>query len=239
LCRVYRTAHEKKIPDAVADLKAFAFNAAPALLRRQTNYHDSLVGTIAYTLRDLAGPRDGIAFLLNQIEAEPRWLRYNNQDGWARHGSTLAGWRTDAKDLGDLEGRFLKVVLAELRRDLETRVARNRVVYSQRIQGYWKEKEADFARAAEDVPAQRHLSGASGAHLAEYLLGGIEHRGRAIEVLFVAHKRRLLDEAGQAQLVDYLHHENRHGESIALLRPLVERRPDNLQYRVLLMHAYF
>src|SRR5262249_39922302 len=198
LCRVYRTAHEKKIPEAVADLKAFAFNAAPALLRRETSYYDSLVGTIAHTLRDLSGPRDGIAFFLNQIEAEPRWLRYNNQDGWARHAATLPGCRTDAKDLGDLEGRFLKVVLAELRRDLETRVARNRVVYSQRIQGYWKEKEADFARTAEDVLAQRNQSGASVAYIAEYLFRGIEHRGRAIEVLFIAHKRRLLDEAGQA-----------------------------------------
>ncbi len=239
LCRVYRTAHYKKVPDAVADLKAFAFKAAPAVLKRQTNYYEALVRTLADTLHDLAGPRDGIAFLLDRIETEPRWLRFNNQDGWPRHASTLAQWRTAAKDLGELEGRLLNVVLAELRRDLETRVSRTRVIYSQQITGYWKEKEADFGRAAEGVLAGREQSGASMQYIAEYLFFGLEHRKRAIDILFAAHKRQILDEAGQAQLVDYLHREARYAESVPLLRPLVQRRPENLSYRVQLMHAYF
>jgi tetratricopeptide (TPR) repeat protein len=239
LCQVYRTAHAKKMPGIGADLKAFAFKAVPLLLLRQTNQYDALVRTVAETLHDVSGPRDGIAFLLNQIETEPRWLRYNNQDGWARHSSTLAGWRTEAKDLGKLEGRLLNVVLAELRRDLEARESRHRIMYVQQITGYWKEKEADFARTAEEVLARRNQSGASVQYIAQYLFFGLEHRKRAIEILFTAHKQRLLDEAGQGQLVDYLHRESRYAESIPLLRPLVERRPENLNYRVLLMHAYF
>jgi predicted Zn-dependent protease len=241
LCQVYRTAHSLKLPGVVADLKVFAFKALPPHLRWQTNYYDSLVSTVAQTVHDLAGPLDGIAFLLNQIETEPRWLRYSNQDGWARQGSNLGYWRTEAKDLGDLEGRLLKLVLAELRRDLENRESRNRVIYSRQYDSarYWKEKEADFARTAEEVLAKRKQSGESAQYVAEYLFWGIDRRPRAIEVLLAAHKQRLLDETGQAQLVNYLHLESRYGESIALLRPLVQRRPENMQYRVLLMHAYF
>jgi tetratricopeptide (TPR) repeat protein len=241
LCRVYRTAHDKKRPGVVEDLKAFAFKAAPAHLRRQMNHYDWLVGTIAQTVHDLSGPADGIAFLVGRIEGEPRWLRYNNQDAWARHSPTLATWRIEAKDLGESEGKLLKLVLAELRRDLESRESRNRVIYSRQSDSnrFWMEKEADFTRAAEDVLARRGQSGPSVQYIAEYLYFGLGHANRAIEVLFLAHKQRLLDEAGRVQLVDYLHRENRHGESIALLRPLVERRPENMQYRVLLLHAYF
>ena len=62
----------------------------PPFLKQQTNNYESLVGTLAHTVHDLAGARDGLTFLVNQIEAEPRWLRYNNQDGWSRHGWTIA-----------------------------------------------------------------------------------------------------------------------------------------------------
>src|SRR5262249_39825651 len=89
------------------------------------------------------------------------------------------------------------------------------------------------------VLARRQQSGASVQYIAEYFYIGLRHNKRAIEILFLAHRKKLLDEAGQAQLVDYLHRDNRHGESIALLEPLVERRPEYLEYRVLLMHAYF
>ena len=36
-----------------------------------------------------------------------------------------------------------------------------------------------------------------------------------------------------------VHHERRHAESIPLLEPLVERRPDRMSYRASLMRAYF
>jgi predicted Zn-dependent protease len=239
LCRVYRTAADKKLPGVVDDLKTFAFKVVPPVLKRQTNNHDSLVATVAHTVRDLAGPEHGIVFLLNQIEGEPRWLRFNNQDGWSRHGSTLATWRTEAKQLGEAEGRLLKLVLGELRRDLETRESRNRTIYARNSGRYWEEKEADFTGVAEEVLARHNQSGQSVQYIGEYFYWGLGHANRAIEVLFAGHKQKLLDEAGQTQLVDYLHRENRHDESIPLLRPLVQRRPENLQYRVLLLHAYF
>jgi tetratricopeptide (TPR) repeat protein len=132
-------------------------------------------------------------------------------------------------------------VLAELRRDLETREPRNRSMYFQHSDRdrFWKEKAADFAKTAEAVLAQRNKSGASVLYIADYFYSGLDRPKRAIEILLVAYSQKLLDEQGQAKLVDYLHRQGRYGESIAILQPLVERRPGNLDYRVLLMHAYF
>jgi hypothetical protein len=240
LCQVYRSASEKKLPGVVDDVKAFAFKTVPPILKQQTNNHESMVSTIAHTVHDLVGPTDGIVFLLNEIETEPRWLRYNNQDGWMRHGATLAEWRLSAKNLGPAEGRLLKLVLSELRRDLETREARNRSLYYERYDSrFWKEKADDFAKTADAVLAEHNKSGAAVQYIADYFYWGLRRPKRAIEILFIAHGQKLLDDNGQATLVDFLHRENRFGESIALLQPLIERNPDRIQYRVQLMHAYF
>ena len=239
LCRVYRTAQEKKLSGVAADLKAFAFEIAPPLVKGLTNYHPSIVGTVAQTVHDLIGPREGIAFLLHEIDSEPRWLRYNNQDAWSRHGNTLAQWRWEAKDLGDVEGRLLMRVLAELRRDLEAREPRSRTIYHHGHERFWKEKTADFAKTAESVLAERSKSGPAVQYIADYFYWGLGKTDRAIEVMFVARNQKLLDEAGEAALVNFLQRENRYGESIPVLLPLVERRPTNLDYRVFLMRAYF
>jgi tetratricopeptide (TPR) repeat protein len=166
-------------------------------------------------------------------------MRYTNQDGWNRHSYRLGEWRTAVKDLGDLEPRLLKFVLAELRRDLRSRESRSRSIYDRRHSHYWKEKEADFAKTAEEVLAERKASGPAVEYVAEYLFHGLAHEKRAIEILFAAHKEQVLAETGRALLIDYLHRTQRHAESIALLLPLVETRPENLGYRTSLMTAYF
>jgi tetratricopeptide (TPR) repeat protein len=239
LCTLYRAAHEKRLGGAVDDLRAFAFRRMPGVLKHQTNNYSSMVGTVAHTLRDLAGHRDGLAFLIERIEREPAWFRWNNQDGWSQHGWQMHEWRTHVKDLGDLEPRLLKITTAELRRDLESRNARNRAGYHRQNSYYWESKTQDFRNIAESVYAERKGSGAAVAYIAEYLFWGLNHRDRAIEILFIAHKDKLLGEGGQWTLVDFLHHCGRYGESIALLQALVDWRPDTMNYRVYLMHAYF
>ena len=239
LRQVYHVAHGLKLPGAVADLKTFAFEIAPPLLKQQTYNREHLVSTIAQSLHDLAGPREGIAFLVNEIESEPRWLRLNNQDGWSRHGNTLAQWRVEAKELGDLDGRLLKLVLTELRRDLETREQRNRTIYHRGSERFWEQKAADFAKTAEAVLAERSKSGPAVQYIADYLYWGLGKAERAIAILHAARKQNLLDETGEAALVQFLQRENRFGESVPILLPLVERRLANLDYRVDLMHAYF
>jgi tetratricopeptide (TPR) repeat protein len=242
LCSVYRAARDKGFSGVADDLRAFAFKRFSGVIQRDLNNYPPHGSQLAQTLHDLAGPRDGLAFLIGQIEREPRWLRYANQDGWNQYAGTLTQWRHEAPDLGDLEPRLLKIVLAELRADLQSRQSRNDGIYRRdhSYYGYfWTEKEGDFARLAEEVYAGRNDSGAAVSYLANYLYHGLQHHDRAIEMLLATNGRGLLEESAQSQLVTYLHERNRHGESIAILLPLVERRPDVMNYRCLLMRAYF
>jgi tetratricopeptide (TPR) repeat protein len=195
---------------------------------------------MGYTVHEVLGPRDAVAFLVTLIEREPRRLRLSNQDGWARQGWQLATWRAEAKELGpDLEPRLLRIVLHELRLDLESMQARNRNTYALGYQGYWSQKEADFVKVAEDVLARRNHSGASVLYIAEYFFHGLSRRDRAIEILLAAHQQKLLEEHAQVRLIDFLHQQHRYAESIPILKPLVEKQPERLDYRVLLITAYF
>jgi tetratricopeptide (TPR) repeat protein len=240
LCRVYRSAAEKKREGVKDDLRAFAFQQLAEILRRQTNSYDAMVNDVAHTVHDLLGPADAVAFLLDRDETEPAWLRFNNQDGWSRHSSYLAQWRAEAKELPPLvEARLLALVVAELRRDLETRQYRNRALYHRHYGYYWQEKEAEFVKVAEAVLVTRGKSAAAIQYLADYLSRGVNRHDRAIDILLAAHKRLLLEEPGQEMLVQYLHEARRFADSIPILLPLVQARPENLGYRVLIMRAYF
>jgi len=239
LAQFYRTAHDAKLNGITNDLRAFCRSELPAVLLRQNNNAQSIAESFSRVLHDLASPRDALAFLIERIENEPAWLRYRRQDGWNQFQWQLGQWRGEVKELGDLEPRLLAIVLDALRRDLENREDRNRSMFLKNSGHYWAAKEADFLRTAEEVYEKRKTSGASVRYIADYLYQGLHKYPRAIEILLVAHRQGLLDEASQRQLVIYLHERDRYGESIALLQPMVELRPDTVEYRTLLMHAYF
>jgi Flp pilus assembly protein TadD len=239
LAGVYRTAHGLKFAGVADDLREYTIKRLPTLLKTQINSYDQVVRDLAETVRQVIDARAAIAFLLDRIEDEPGWLRYTQQDAWSWHASTLALWRFEAKSLGDLEPRLLKFCVTELRRELRSRESRNRILYDRRHTYYWSEKEADFARAAVAILDERKQSGASVEYIAEYLFFGVPREKQAIEALFAAHEQKILGESGQSQLADYLHRQGRHAESIPLLRALVELRPEYLDYRTRLMHAYF
>lgn len=239
LLSIYGTAAAKKLPGVRDDLRAFSFKQLPEILKKQINHYQTIVGSAARTVHDIIGPRDGVAFLFDRIEQEPAWFRFNNQDGWHQFSWMIAQWRDEAKNPGDLEQRLLPLVLAELRRDLDSRQQRNRTFYHRSHSYYWKEKEADFVRVAEEVLAKHPQSGPAALHIADYFYHGLYRYPRAIEILLAADKGKLLDDAGQFQLVTYLHGQNRHAESIPLLQPLLALRPEHLPYRLSLMDAYF
>ena len=239
LVRIYRSGHDLKIPGVAGDLKAFAFERLPAILKEQSVNHDDIARDVANAVYDIAGPRDGIAFLLDRVETEPDWLRYNNRNIWSESSGRLGEWRAQVKDLGDLEPRFLKSVLAELRRDLRSRESFGRAIYDRRNSWYWAAKEADFAKVVEEVYTERKASGASVEYIAEYLFHGLPREKRAIEILFAAHELKLLTDTGEWHLLTYLHRTDRYAESIPLLLAHIRRQPDYLPYRTLLMRAYF
>jgi predicted Zn-dependent protease len=237
LCSVYRTAHDKKLAGVVEDMKTFAKRMTPLL--SQTNNYESMVNSFGQTIHDVGGPREGLAFLLAQIESEPAWYRFNNQDGWARHSWALGQWRQEVGNPGDLTDRLLRLVTKELRRDLESRQERSRALYSRQNNWFWPEQAAAFEKTAEEVLAEHKDSEGSVSHIAAYFYWALGRPGRAIDILFAAHKANLLEEGGQAQLADYLQRENRHAEAIPLLLTLVKDHPEALHYRLSLMSAYF
>ncbi len=242
LCGIYNAAHEKKMPGVADDLKTFATKRLPEVLKRQTNNYQSAVNQVADTLHNIVSPRDALAFLIERVEHEPAWFRLNNMDAWSQFGWKIADWRLEVKALGDLDERLLQIVTAELRRDLQSHQVRNAAIYRIDHAGdarFWSEKADAFANAAEEVLAERKKSSADVVYIAQYFYNGLHRFDRAVEILLDANRENVLDESGQSQLVQYLHERNRFGESIPILLPLVERRPDNMQYRVWLMHAYF
>jgi Flp pilus assembly protein TadD len=240
LCEIYGAAPRRIIPGVADDLKEFADKRLPEILKRQQVNYSSMVQTVANALGHVAGPREALVFLIKQIEEEPAWLRTAGEGGWGAYCLSLGKWRFDAgANLGDLEPRLLKIVLAELRHDLQSRQSRNRVIYNQHNSFYWGAQQAAFLKEAKAVWDENRKSGAAAAYIASYIYSDLGNRDDAIAILLAANGDKLLDEGGQVQLVNYLHEQHRHGESIALLQGLTERRPENIQYRVLLMNAYF
>jgi predicted Zn-dependent protease len=240
LGNIYRTAHEKKFPSASTDLRAFAFKQLPELLTGQVNTYQSIVGSVSQCVHQVLGPREGVAFLLERIVHEPDWFRLNNQDGWNQFAWTMGQWKQEAMDnIGDLEEPLLKLVLAELRRDLQTRQYRNRVFYHRHYGYFWAAKDVEFAKVAEEVLAKQPQSAAVARYIADYFYDGLNHYPRGIEILVAAHKAGLLDDDNQSRLVDFLQWQNRYAESVPLLEALMKRRPTVINDRVRLLRAYF
>ncbi|MBI2195349.1 MAG: hypothetical protein HYU36_25490 [Planctomycetes bacterium] len=239
LCSLYRTARDRQIPGVASDLKSFGWEHLPEVIDRMGRYYPNAVSTVAGAIHDLSGAPEGLSFLIERIDREPKWLRYNSQDGWSQHSWSLAQWRQEAQNPAQIEERLLKLVITELRRDLETQQSRNRNIYHRQYSYFWEAQGATFLKAAEAVWNERRNSGSAAQYIADYLYHGLNQHERSIDILFDAYRRGILDEPGQSQLVNYLHWQARFAESIPVLQALMKWRPDNLTYRCQLMHAYF
>ena len=144
-----------------------------------------------------------------------------------------------SSDLGDLEKPLLAIVLKGLRRDLESRQQRNRSIYQKHSGFFWDGKEADFARTADEVWAEEKQSGAGvPVHRRLPVLGPGPLFAGDRDPAGCPSPRGARRRRGVA--TGYIPpRQDRIAETIPILEPLVERRPDNLQYRVWLMNAYF
>ncbi|MHB8861540.1 MAG: VIT domain-containing protein [Pirellulaceae bacterium] len=239
LVSVYGTAHNKQIETASQDLVAFGREQLPSVLRQQINGYQTIVGSVAENIKVLAGPREGLAFLIQMLNDEPRWFSYLRQDGWNEHAWRLNQWRLEVEELGDLESPLLAIVIRELRCELETRQERNRYLYWQYHNGYFWEAQRDaFLRTAETVYAEYKGSPPTRTYVAQYVAVGLENYRRGIEMLRASLQEGTLDKDGQHKLVTWLHHENRYSESIPLLQEMMQRWPEDLGYGTMLMRAY-
>ncbi len=226
--------------DIVPKLLAFKNTELQSLvLDKQTDNYSAIVRDVAAQIHDLVGPLAALQFLVEQIEREASWFRLANQDGWQQHGHELARWRVEAGDLGELDARLVRIVLRELRADLESRQHRNRQIYHRNYHNYWAEKEPMFAAAAREVYEQHKSNSPTIQYIADYVWYGLEGRDLAIDMLKDAYQRDVLDESAQSLLAQYLHWVDRAEEEIPVLERLVKEHPDAMSYRTRLMLAYF
>ena len=237
VCTLYRDAHKLKMNIASSDLHDFAYGLFSDILETQQNNYQTLVNHVADQIHYVSGAKAGLTFLIHSYENEPKWFHKTNNTGWRMFGYKIAYWRHQAKEIGDLEPRLLRIVLKEIRRDLETRQYANRYIYSHGSY-YWKTYAPKFEELAEEILEERKDSGQSVLYIANYFWGGLRNRTRSIEMLEDAYSREILDENGQTTLLSYLESEKRFERAIELLIHLVEWRPDNLHYRTRLMRLY-
>ena len=242
LCDLYRIAHGKNLPGVAADLDRFSKTLLPGVLLRQTNEYSTLVSTVSETIQAISGAVAAMEFVVTRIEQEPRWFEWSHQAGWQQNAYRLAYWGSEEAKWTlptELSQRLLKIVIREMKKDLESRSYNNPYIYRRNYGHYWENKSADFAAAAEEVYSRKKNSAAHVVYLAEYFFHGIRQEDRAIEILFIADSQKILDSEGQSRLVNYLHEKSRYGESIALLQRLIAASPDSMEHRVRLLQALF
>ncbi|MCH7728185.1 MAG: hypothetical protein IH991_17165, partial [Planctomycetes bacterium] len=247
ICQVFQTGQSMKFAGVEDDVRKFAFQTVPPMLEKATNSYRQIISTTAYTVHRVIGSTGGVLFLVDRIENEPPRFRYRHDKAWSHHASSLAHWRSEAahwqngprKLNKDLEARLLKIVIAELRRDLVTRQQHNRYLYGRPNSHFWAAKKDVFVGVAEEILADHKHSGTAVTYIASYFFGGLHMHTRAIDVMFEAHRGGLLNDSQISTLVSLLHGQRLWAKSIPLLEPLVERHLLNLGYRTQLMVLYY
>ena len=239
LCFLLYSGNNYKLAKAKTDLALFVAQTFPNLAQRQISDYRNMVSRVGGTVRNVLGPRDALAFYLERLEHEPAWLVRTGEDGWSAYHNDLAELREAVKDLGPLEPRLLALVIAEVKRHMRTHSSRGQEMYYNDYNRFWKEKTANFAKAAEEVLAENKNDRESIKYVANYLINGLGLSDRGIEILLDANRRELLDDSGKQLLITALFEQKRHGEAIALLEALVSKQSKVFGWRTQLMHAYF
>lgn len=239
LIGVYRTANNLHLPTVSSDIREFALKQLPPMLESQTHQYRTLVTQFGQALRDIAGPRYGLEFLMDRVDTWPRRMRNSWEDAWSQCGNNMARWwQATSGKAADLEPRLLKIVVRALRHELTTGQRRSGYFFRNHYSYFWKAKVKDFARVAEEVLKERPDSPRTVERVSNYLWGGLEHFRRAIEIRLIAHRKGLVSEANLYQLVQWLHHRSRWAEAIPILEPLVIESPDVMKYRTMLLRSY-
>jgi tetratricopeptide (TPR) repeat protein len=235
----FRRAKEAKLD--VTRMRSFAFDVFPKFLEKenyQYTYQDH-VSNLGSALHDVLGAKTALEFLIVTIEKEPEWLRFTHCSGWNRQAYQIGQYRSEAGAIEDLAERLLKVVKVEIRKDLTSRTQLNRMMYNKHSSYFWKEKADAFRTVAEEVWREQKKSGAATLYIAEYMWDGLEQRERAAEMLMLAYQEGLLDEAGQARLVEWLHGIGKFEESLPILEGLIKLNENQVRYRVQMMTVCF
>ncbi len=241
--QVFATAIRENVAQTKLQFRTYAFEQLPTVLPLLKNNYENVIRSTADSLKRDVSMKTSLEFLITRVEKYPDRFKYSYQSGWRSFGHRLGDWRRLLAEqrvgISELEPRLLAIVLKELKRDMRTRNSYSRYIYGRSgYRQFWSAKSAAFRKAAEEVLAKRKDSLRTAKHVAQYLRGDLGAKSRPIEILFGFHKNGRLDENGQNTLVSWLQQDNRYGETISIMEPLVKLRPDRMSYRVDLILAY-
>jgi len=237
--QVFGQANAKKTyPTVHEDLRHFAFDVLPGALARQTNNYETLIDETAERLHEVNGPRDALD------SSSPAWKFIRPGSRWAgRTRGTPSGQARPVARRGRRQTRRPRPATPQaddcrVEADLALRDNRNRYVYHKDYGHFWAEKRDDFAATAEQcLPSAAARVGRPSTSLSIFGRASIAAIGRSRFYWQPTMTRFSTKPANKNGSL--ARPASRWGESIALLEPLVERQPDNMQYRAELMAAYF
>jgi hypothetical protein len=236
LVRLHRAARDQKIAASPPELLAWAHGGLFELATRCPDLASYLFSETADALADLSGPLVALELLVERIEREPGVLRLTGRDGWQNFAYRLGQWRESGRPTGALEQRLLRIVLAELERDLMSRRQNGRSLYG-RGNYFWSERRSEFLAVVDRVLAQRRDSSASLLWIADYLVHGLEDRDRALAVLRDGEARGKLAADARERFVTLLLEADKAAEAVPVARALVGAQPEQLNLHVLLARA--
>ena len=120
-----------------------------------------------------------------------------------------------------MEKPLLAIVLKELRRDLQSRQQRNRIIYMKSTTILGRERGRHGPHGGGSLGGGKTVRRQRASILPSTYTRDSNTIPRAIEILLDAHRREVLDEGGQSRLVELLRNQNRFAETISILEPLV------------------
>ncbi len=199
----------------------------------QPQNRNSLVGEVATMAHQVRGARVAFEYLLDVLAAEPQWVVRVGQDGMTWHAYSLASWRTEFVLAGDLEARYLKLLLGALEDDLVTLNNGRSCSTSYHLCGgnLWEEHRKDFVATALKVLKAHPKETAILERVADYLANGLQDETAAIKVLQQGLAADLLTDDGQRRLVTLLMAARRHKEAYKPLARLVKLHPTDVELR--------
>jgi hypothetical protein len=240
LCSAYRSAVGLGFGRAKSDLINFAdeFFELTKTYTPDTQYSVRAIGS---KLDSLISHKASVEFLIESMEREPFSLRRFDEHGWRYLGDYLARYRFDAKNQMDkkLEDRVLKIVVRELRYQLEIGNFRNSAMYNDNHTYFWVEKKSEFAAVAIEVfkTNKDHLK--VRLRMADFLRRDLGARQQSTQLLLTMLGQSQLDMNGKSKLTSFLHADGRFADSIELLESMMKEQPSYIGPRQQLTYAYY
>jgi len=243
LSSLFSNAHYASLKNVKEDAHLFGYQILPRIISMY-NFRNSrnIVSSVANLFHKILGGKEALQLVVTRAEAEPDWLTRMERGCWKCIAYRISKWRKEVGDLGDLEPRFLALVLKDLRRSLEARNINYYCMFYKGYNYYWNAKTEEFYKAADQYLNEHWDSERGVKFVANYFFQGLGKKEEAIDALQRFYQTGKLGEDGRFRLVNYLQKTNRFKESIPYLEGedgLKAMHPGSLKYWTALMKAYF